>query len=545
MSVINKVHRFGFSAFAGMPPQQGWVAGYTALAAGSDYLIVLDEADETDLHQLFNIYLIDPNSDLAPPAGQGFYLQSPVNGQFVSALTDVIDGTNQHLFCANVTDSSNLSAAALFAYFETNGTIYFYWKNPATGLWHGLTNLATAAFGGIGVLATSSNGQKAPYLLAWDGIRQPIQWKIEPPDGWQVTAGANLNWVDFTLLGWTAFPFDFSNCSLDYANLSGLSLGYAVFANCDLSLTQLTPPLGASDSAWIDFNHATVNFASLGSDWRYLNLRAATINGLPTTPDPNLVPINASGCLLNEADLSNKALAQANFSGASLVNTDFYGAFLSKADFSGAILAPEQNQTLVSANFGAAFLYEANFRNAYAINVSFAGAFVYGDSAMFTGANLRAANFTGAYLAEADFSGIYERDLMGAVFDYACLANANFSGTQLGKITMDGTEVGFSFQSAALQGANFSGSSLAGANLANAAVSEDAGTLAITAVYYLGNLSFQPTSSVDYPQATQLAITDATTYCPSDKGPCSGAKLQPATPALCPSQTWPTPESSS
>lgn len=471
-----------------------------------------------------------------PPSGQGFYLQSLVNGNFVTAKVCAINGTPQTLFIANEADTTDsLTDAALFAYYEMEDSIWFFWQNPASGNWHGLTYLDTPEFGGVGVLAASTTVLSEPFELEWTGIRQPIQWKIEPPGGWTVNHGANLAWVDFTLLGWSEFPFDFSYCTLDYANLTGLSFGNAIFAFCDLHLATVSPPLGASESAWIDFTNANINFSSLGTDWRYLNLTSAAINGLPSSLDDALGPINASGTLLDEVDLSNTSLGEANFSGASLVNTDLNGSYLSKAVFTGATLAPTESGNLVAANLSGSYLYEADFSNANAMNVSFSGAFVFGDSATFSGANLRGADFQGAYLAECDFTGIYEKDLVGAVFDNACLVNANFNGTQLGKID----NVGFSFVGAALQGADFADSNLEGANLSDAALSEGSGTLTITACYYFDNQTFQPVTSISFQGPTILAPTDQTTYCPSGMGPCVGRKLNPANSSSCPSETWP------
>ena len=527
---ILSISQFGFSTYLGAPqPPAGAVTGWTSVNTDGRLDSVPNASSATE--QVFNAY-----TDKLPPdtAGQGFLLQSLSNGKYVVAQAEEVAGSTRTVFYAT---GAGQAQAAQFGLFQLGPNLTFLWQNPADHLWYALINLATG--GGAGVVVATSTGYSAPYLAPWQSAQTNPAWTYTPPGGWNVPNGSDLSWVDFTCLNVTAMPFDFSRCRLAGTNLTGKTFGHALFVGCDLTGTTLVPPLGAADDAWITFTGATVNYPSLGPDWRWLNLTKAVINKFPAPP-AKPPQINARGTILDFVNMIQWNLAKADFTGASLCNANLTGSYLNGAVFHGAVLSPlEETPSSGPANFAYSYLFDADFSNANAQGVTFAYAFLFGKAATVSGASLREADFANAFLPEIDFSGVAEKDLVGVSFDGACLAGAGFQGTLLGKLHTKG----FSFVGAALQGANFTGSNLDGANLTNAAVAADApppsgGLLKIVSHYSLGSIDV-PIEPITWTAVTTLAPTDNTTFCPTGTGPCQGANLAPADPKKCPQTYWP------
>lgn len=528
---ILSISQFGFSCYLGAPnPPAGAVTGWTNVNVDGRLDSVPSASSATS--QVFNAYV-----DKLPPGtpGQGFLLQSLNDGRWVVAQAEQVAGTTRTVFYATGTGRDQ---AAQFGLFQLGANLTFLWQNPADAHWYPLVNVA-ADNSGNGVVIASSTAYANPYLAPWQAAQTNPAWSYTPPGGWTVPNGSDLSWVDFTCLGVTELPFDFSRCRLDGTNLTGKTFGHALFVGCDLTATTLVPPLGAADGAWINLTGATLNYPSLGPDWRWLNLTKAVINRFPTPP-AKPPQINARGAVLDFVNMIGWNLVKADFTGASLCNANFNGSYLNGAIFHGAVLSPlDESPTTGPANFAYSYLFDADFSNAVAQGVTFAYAYLYGKAATVAGASLREADFANAFLPEIDFSGVAEKDLVGVSFDGACLAGAGFQGTQLGKLHTKG----FSFVGAALQGADFTGSNLDGANLTNAAVAAEppppqGGVLKITTHYSLGSITV-PIEPITWTVATTLASTDGTTFCPTGTGPCQGAKLTPANPARCPLVAWP------
>jgi uncharacterized protein YjbI with pentapeptide repeats len=530
---IVSITQFGFSAYTGSAdPPKGAIPGWTSVSGSDSQLGSVPNASTTAPAQVFNAYVYElpPNTP-----GQGVQLQSLSNGKYVRASQQTVAGTTRTVFTA---DADTRGEAAAFAIYSLSANLAFLWQDPEDSRWYGLVNLDVAN-DGTGIVIASSVGFDKPYLLPWPAAQTNPNWTAAPPGDWDVANGSDLSWVDFTCLSTTDFPYDFTNCRLNNADLSGKTFGFAKFVGCELSTTVLQPPLGATDSAPIDFTRATINYPSLGPDWRNLNLTYAVINDFPKPPEPPPA-IDARGTILDFVNMIQWNLAKADFTGASLCNANFNGSYLTAASFHGATLSPPtQTRDASPANFAFCYLFDADFSNASAQGVSFAHAFLFGLNATVSGASLREADFTDAFLPELDFSGVAAKDLTGATFDGACLAGANFQGTLLGKMNTRG----FSFVGAALQGTDFTGSNLLGANLTNAAIATapppGQGTkLTITTQYKLETItvSIQP---ITYTRATTLAPTDATTYCPSHTGPCTGVKLAPEDKDQSPQVSWP------
>ena len=529
---ILSISQFGFSTYLGAPnPPVGAVSGWTSVNASGRLDSVPSASSSSE--QVFNAYV-----DQLPPgtAGQGFLLQSLSNGHYVVAQTESVAGSNRTVFYATGADQAR---AAQFGVYQLGANITFVWQNPADRFWYALINLAATEGATSGVVVASSVGYAGPYLAGWQAAKTNPAWTYTPPGGWGVPNGSDLSWVDFTCLNVTAMPFDFSRCRLAGTNLGGKTFGHAKFVGCDLSATTMSPPLGAADDAWIDFTGATVNYPSLGPDWRCLNLTRAVINAFPAPPSKP-PQIDARGAILDFVNMIGWNLAKADFTGASLCNANLNGSYLNGAIFHGAVLSPlEPTASAGPANFAYSYLFNADFSNANAQGVTFAYAFLYGQGATVAGASLREADFANAFLPEIDFSGVAAKDLVGVSFDGACLAGAGFQGTLLGKLHTKG----FSFVGAALQGADFTGSNLDGANLTNAAVAADAPPpsgqqLKIVSHFSLGSIQV-PIEPITWTAATVLAPTDGTTFCPTGTGPCQGTRLAPADPNRSPQSYWP------
>lgn len=530
--------QFGFSAFfSAATPPSGAVTGWTSVAAAyGDMLASVPNASSDAPEQLFNCYYFSLPSI---KQGQAFLLQSLVNGKYVVASTQTIAGARRTVFTAT---GASRDEAARFATFTLQANVAFLWFSPDDQKWCGLINLASGNFGGTGVLAASQIAFDQPYLLPWQAVQSAAKWWFTPPGGWNVSPGSDLSHADFTSVATTEFPFDFTDCKMTQTNLAGKTFGYAKFVNCDLTLATLMPPLGATETAWIDFTRATVNFSSIGPDWRYFNLTRAVIKKFPAPPEKP-PKIDARGAILDYLNMVQWNLNQADFMGAQLYNVNLTGSYLSGANFHGAKLSPVDESPSPSsstpANLAYAYLFDADFSDANLQGVNFAYSFLYGKAATLSGASLREADFSNAFLPEIDFAGVYAKDLVGVGFDGACLASANFQGTILGKTHTKG----FSFVGAALQGTDFTGSNLQGANLTNAAIAisdppSGGNTLKITAQFRLSGITI-PIQPITYTTRTILAPTDGSTYCPSNTGPCEGENLNPANPLESPQKSWP------
>jgi Pentapeptide repeats (8 copies) len=156
--------------------------------------------------------------------------------------------------------------------------------------------------------------------------------------------------------------------------------------------------------------------------------------------------------------------------------------------------------------------------------------YLYGLKASLSGATTVLANFANAYLTGLDLSSVRDKQMQGATFTGACLANCNCRGTDF----TDYRGKSVSLSKACLQGADFSDATLFGAVMVDAAVATEAGKLQATLNLHgtpqVIPISYKPT--VIPPNAT-----NGQTKCPSRAtGPCTGSKLvSPAAPMT----VWP------
>jgi uncharacterized protein YjbI with pentapeptide repeats len=406
-------------------------------------------------------------------------------------------------------------------------------------------------------------------------------------------ANANFNGADLTdadLSNTTLTGADFTNATLAGTNLSGSTFNAQTkftgatmngtnFEGCDLSTAQFSSPpkfyitpLVAPTTALplTSMKNATLPLTLIGTDWTWLDLTGATIDGtlakdltgfkaqytifpaqydlsastlddasfahatmhnvhLENSTAANSSPPDFTGADLTSAQMAKVTLRHANFTTAILSGVSLGESKLDYADFSAAHL--ETTGELIADLSYCSFL-DAVFTGAFLNTTSalpgtnLTGARIWGSAAKMDSATISGAVFANAYLAHLDFQHVAGNTLAGASFSGACLVNCSFLGTSLTDVILSG---------ACLQGANFTDATLYGAHMDNAAVDFSAGRLSIT-----GSRDLPP--SITY-TATVIdsSATNAATKCPnSDNGPCSGAQWNgPGAPMT----TWAAPTS--
>ncbi|WP_460502290.1 pentapeptide repeat-containing protein, partial [Hymenobacter agri] len=313
--------------------------------------------------------------------------------------------------------------------------------------------------------------------------------------------------------------------TLHQAVFDDTELGGCDFTGVDLSSATVAgnrrPRMGRTRDTRTNFTNATLNFALLGLDWRYLNLTKATFTNMPVmlpaepanpgaaeAPAWDLRNLVADFVILTDVELPNAVLTQASLQQAGLQRTNLNGATLNNAKLGGAVLA--------GAYLNWASLVNTDLTMADLSNAQLAYAALTGLETKLSGATMLNTDLTGAYLLAADFSGIGGLALQGCNFVGACLVNANFSGTTVSKA---GDQLS-SFVGACLQGANFTNARLFGVNMGFAAVAEEDGELVI---HHRGRTRTQKYG----PTTISEDCTDATTMCPiGHKGPCTEADMQ-------------------
>jgi uncharacterized protein YjbI with pentapeptide repeats len=373
---------------------------------------------------------------------------------------------------------------------------------------------------------------------------------------------ANLNGVATRLTG-----TNFKGALLRCTNFSGADLSHATFQDD----SGVVPILTTDFSCRVDLTGATFNLSTFPlSQWRYFNLSGAQITGvtgaiLSTTTSP----LNLSGAMLNDADLSQVRLDGANLGcavnpdngssvctqlldtvltaaslrQASLVNALLQGAHLDFANLDGANLCGAKlnesptrlgsatlqgaflrNVNLASADLTGATLSNANFYSSFAPNPSClpANCGPTSSCASASGATLTSAKFTDAYLNGVDFSS---STLQNVDFSGAALAGVNFTGANLSHNTSTGSPTDFT--GAALQGATFTKANVEGAIFTSAVVDANPNSKGATVLFALNPTThiafpgYQPEAGstlgcveFTYSHPTKLPGTDVTNLCP-------------------------------
>lgn len=351
--------------------------------------------------------------------------------------------------------------------------------------------------------------------------------------------GASLNKADLSGCEYSREGFEkpkFAGCDLTKAVLTGAkgiggvsfegaTIAGGVFAGNDLTATTFGKPPFSNDAGLVvDFSGCRLNYSTLGLQWRYLNLTGVVMMGMPT----DLTGLDATGAVLTGFQFPELTLKRAVFNGAKLAGTNFAGAELSFSQFKGAQL--QGDGRAMAAVLAAANLFNADLSGAQLTGADLSYAYLYGLKSTLSGATTVLTNFANAYLTGLDLSSVRDKQMQGATFTGACLANCNCRGTDF--TDYQGKSV--SMSKACLQGADFTDATLFGAVLVDAAVATKPGKLEACLRLHGSPLkipiSYQPT-------ALPESVTSVDTKCPSrDRGPCTGNKLASAN---APMDAWP------
>ena len=201
--------------------------------------------------------------------------------------------------------------------------------------------------------------------------------------------GTDLTFIDFSGAVLDGATLDhcklnivnFSNCSLkkaslrnaicvhtafDKANLTGAHLDGATissgdFSNCDLtSVTSDDTMVVSAESEPVHFYGAKLNFALIGHNWQWMDLRNATIYQLPGPLSSSTTQLQATGAKLSGLNqnslkgvtlehavldyslLDGLDLSGADLTGASLIDASLHGATLTNTKLPGANLSGSQ-----------------------------------------------------------------------------------------------------------------------------------------------------------------------------------------------------------
>lgn len=405
--------------------------------------------------------------------------------------------------------------------------------------------------------------------------------------------GANLANTDFELAVVESTNFSNTSTVLVGTNFIDAFLDSTNFRAADLSQANFQSTEGLLTTGFSkrpDLTGATLDLHTfLPSDWRWLNLDGAIINGVAgATLSTTANPLDLSGAVLNNVNLSSVILDGANLGctsdplDGSTVCTQLNHTTLTKASLRRVSLAHAllQGADLNSANLDGANLFAANLTGSETsqLSATLQGAFLRNVNlaqANLTGANLANANlystatatscnsaaadgfltscasavnaklkntvFTGAYLAGVDFSGSTPQS---ANFRDAYLAGSHFTNANLTQDTPTGLRTDFT--GAWLQGATFNNANVTGAYFASAVVDLTHSRGATLPVQlssdHLTFLNYTASGTpgcvaFTYSSATVVPTTDSSNICPDGNfGPCSMAQWQavfPPAPPVC------------
>jgi uncharacterized protein YjbI with pentapeptide repeats len=208
---------------------------------------------------------------------------------------------------------------------------------------------------------------------------------------------AKLTGTDFSSVDLTAVKLaaNLTGTNLTKAVLTGVDLSGATcvgtnFTATDLRTTKLptaTGMLGQGSTGAI-FAGATVPLASLGSDWRNLDLSAtrllplSLLLPLPLSPPVTVTALRADNAKFQETILDGLTLA---------ADAKGHGASFQSADLTNASL---QGVAAESANFSSAVLYAANLTNADLTSTVWSNAFAGSKELLFTLSPFAASDLT-------------------------------------------------------------------------------------------------------------------------------------------------------
>ncbi len=255
----------------------------------------------------------------------------------------ILDQTN---FTGTILSSSNFSGASLVA---TN----FSGANLSSAFFQG-TSLTSTNFNGANLSSANlSNALLASAIFTGGANLSSAN-----------LSGSSLVATDFT--GANLSSTNFSAAALLETNFTGATLSATNFTGCDLTNIVCTSPFGAptQPSETVILINAILDFTLINLSWQYLDLRGATVNGVPNTLSSENSTLQASGAklsgmnkndfsgmslqyaVLNNAVLDDLDLSSANLSNAFLIGASLHNTKLDDANLTGANLSGAQLGTL-------------------------------------------------------------------------------------------------------------------------------------------------------------------------------------------------------
>ncbi|SDR44401.1 Uncharacterized protein YjbI, contains pentapeptide repeats [Rhizobiales bacterium GAS113] len=224
-----------------------------------------------------------------------------------------------------------------------------------------------------------------------------------------------------------------------------------IFDRTDLTTCAFsTPPYWSRDPDHLtSFRGATLNYATLQTDWSFLDLTDTVLMGLDKSVD-------LSGLLAQYAVLTRR-----NFDGYTLTSCDLSGATLDATSFADA----KMQQAILDGTRGDGAVFDCAILTP---DASFGYLQVRGDPrrAVLHGASFKNAKLNGAYLAGADFGPAPTPQKDGTTLDLV----SHFDGAQMLKVTAtngDFTSATFT-GGVLLNGATFAYATLTKADLTGA-----------------------------------------------------------------------------
>ena len=189
-------------------------------------------------------------------------------------------------------------------------------------------------------------------------------------------SGADLSGVDLSHLLLTSANLDgalLAGCTVAGLDLSQATCAATDFSKLDLSTVKLPTATGAMGQGTLGggaiFVGATVPVASLGADWRNLDLSTTILKPPRAT---TAAAVNAADVNLHQTVLEGVTFA---------LDAKGNGASLRAADLTGASL---RGASLEAADFSSAILYSANLSNADLTSTIWSNAFLGDKQLLFT-----------------------------------------------------------------------------------------------------------------------------------------------------------------
>ena len=201
---------------------------------------------------------------------------------------------------------------------------------------------------------------------------------------------------------------DFSNAKMQYCNLAGVDMSYAILDGTHLTEANFYQSDHASDLTNASLNGTILNNATLS----HANLAGANLTNVQAIgSDTDFSAVNMQSSQNEPATtVTNSSFDYANFSNAAINNVTFANSSLNYVSFEGQTLSGTDfsHSQLIGSNFEQTVLQDVKFRyaniNAANFTSSTLSAIDNGAGPDFTCAQLGGSDFSSATVNKADFN---------------------------------------------------------------------------------------------------------------------------------------------